>query len=202
MEKLVDAGKARAIGVSNFGIRNLETLLESAKVVPAVNQIELHPNFSYLWPSPALIDADTYFSNSSLHEIGRILQVQGNPRDRLLLLGIHRLSPRPRQDLEGHRRRSRQDPPAGLARLGSQARYFRHPQVCYRIPNQGQLRPRRPRFDRGRDEEAQRLAGQVQGLQRMAPREDLQQREGRSRLLRWRQVVREEVKWDILVPRF
>lgn len=47
MEKLVDAGKARAIGVSNFGIRNLETLLESAKIVPAVNQIELHINCSY-----------------------------------------------------------------------------------------------------------------------------------------------------------
>lgn len=43
MEKLVDAGKARAIGVSNFGIRNLETLLESAKIVPAVNQVEIHP---------------------------------------------------------------------------------------------------------------------------------------------------------------
>lgn len=44
MEKLVETGKARAIGVSNFGIRNLETLLASAKVVPAVNQIELHVN--------------------------------------------------------------------------------------------------------------------------------------------------------------
>ena len=44
MEKLVETGKARAIGVSNFGIRNLETLLASAKVVPAVNQIELHPS--------------------------------------------------------------------------------------------------------------------------------------------------------------
>ncbi|KAI5449689.1 hypothetical protein NCC49_004150 [Naganishia albida] len=52
MEKLVDAGKARAIGVSNFGIRNLETLLQSAKIVPAVNQIELHP----CSPSTKLVD--------------------------------------------------------------------------------------------------------------------------------------------------
>ncbi|KAJ9114023.1 hypothetical protein QFC22_005843 [Naganishia vaughanmartiniae] len=48
MEKLVETGKARAIGVSNFGIRNLETLLASAKVVPAVNQIELHINWSVM----------------------------------------------------------------------------------------------------------------------------------------------------------
>lgn len=43
MEKLVESGKARSIGVSNFGIRNLETLLASAKLVPAVSQFESHP---------------------------------------------------------------------------------------------------------------------------------------------------------------
>lgn len=31
------------IGVSNFGIAHLEKLLETARVAPAVNQIELHP---------------------------------------------------------------------------------------------------------------------------------------------------------------
>jgi glycerol 2-dehydrogenase (NADP+) len=35
--------KLRAIGVSNFSIPNLERLLEVSPVVPAVNQIELHP---------------------------------------------------------------------------------------------------------------------------------------------------------------
>ncbi|KAF5093362.1 hypothetical protein D0Z03_002455 [Geotrichum reessii] len=35
--------KVRAIGVSNFSIPNLEKLLESAEIVPAVNQIESHP---------------------------------------------------------------------------------------------------------------------------------------------------------------
>ncbi|KAG9217600.1 hypothetical protein CCMSSC00406_0010117 [Pleurotus cornucopiae] len=43
VEKLLDTGKVRAIGVSNFSIKNLEILLNSAKVVPAVNQVELHP---------------------------------------------------------------------------------------------------------------------------------------------------------------
>ncbi|GJE84996.1 aldo/keto reductase [Phanerochaete sordida] len=43
MEKIYQSGKARAIGVSNFSIKNLEILLKDAKVTPADNQIELHP---------------------------------------------------------------------------------------------------------------------------------------------------------------
>jgi len=44
---------AHNIGISNFGIRNLERLLNSSscKTIPAVNQIELHPNN----PSPKLV---------------------------------------------------------------------------------------------------------------------------------------------------
>lgn len=37
------AGKVRAIGVSNFNVSQLETLLRGSAVVPAVNQLELHP---------------------------------------------------------------------------------------------------------------------------------------------------------------
>jgi 2,5-diketo-D-gluconate reductase A len=43
LEKLYADGRTRAIGVSNFQPAHLERLLESASVVPAVNQIELHP---------------------------------------------------------------------------------------------------------------------------------------------------------------
>ncbi|KAI0663245.1 Aldo/keto reductase [Cubamyces menziesii] len=43
MEKFYESGKAKAIGVSNFSVKNLEKLLETAKVVPAVNQVEMHP---------------------------------------------------------------------------------------------------------------------------------------------------------------
>ncbi|KAJ3986023.1 NADP-dependent oxidoreductase domain-containing protein [Lentinula detonsa] len=43
MEEIFEGRKARAIGVSNFSIKNLEILLQSAKIVPAVNQVELHP---------------------------------------------------------------------------------------------------------------------------------------------------------------
>ncbi|KAF2085025.1 Aldo/keto reductase [Saccharata proteae CBS 121410] len=43
MEKLVNDGKARAIGVSNWTIEGLEKLQKIAKIQPTVNQIEIHP---------------------------------------------------------------------------------------------------------------------------------------------------------------
>lgn len=43
MEELYSAGKARAIGVSNWTIPQLKNLLQFAKVKPTVNQIEIHP---------------------------------------------------------------------------------------------------------------------------------------------------------------
>jgi diketogulonate reductase-like aldo/keto reductase len=45
LETLLGDGRVRAIGVSNFMPTHLQRLLEVAKVVPAVNQIELHPYF-------------------------------------------------------------------------------------------------------------------------------------------------------------
>eukprot|EP00796_Vickermania_ingenoplastis_P011875 gene11876-8162_t len=43
MEKLYEEKKVRAIGVSNFQRSHLDDLLADCKVVPMVNQIELHP---------------------------------------------------------------------------------------------------------------------------------------------------------------
>ena len=45
LEKLLADGKVRAIGVSNFMVEHLATLLAQTNVVPAVNQIEAHPYF-------------------------------------------------------------------------------------------------------------------------------------------------------------
>ena len=45
LEKIYAAYGARAIGVSNFLQDHLDTLLAETTVVPAVNQIELHPTF-------------------------------------------------------------------------------------------------------------------------------------------------------------
>jgi diketogulonate reductase-like aldo/keto reductase len=45
LEQLLADGKVRAIGVSNFMPEHLDRLLAVASVVPAVNQIEVHPYF-------------------------------------------------------------------------------------------------------------------------------------------------------------
>jgi diketogulonate reductase-like aldo/keto reductase len=46
LEKFAEDGRARAIGVSNFQIGHLRRLFDETTVVPAVNQVELHPYFS------------------------------------------------------------------------------------------------------------------------------------------------------------
>jgi diketogulonate reductase-like aldo/keto reductase len=45
LERLYDDGAVRAIGVSNFTVAHLTRLLDETSIVPAVNQIELHPGF-------------------------------------------------------------------------------------------------------------------------------------------------------------
>ena len=53
MEDLLEQGKARAIGVSNFSVQHLETLKETARYwPPSVNQVECHP----LYPQQELIE--------------------------------------------------------------------------------------------------------------------------------------------------
>ncbi|GMM52568.1 glycerol 2-dehydrogenase (NADP(+)) [Starmerella bacillaris] len=51
MEKL-PTDRVKAIGVSNFTIKNLKTLLSTAKITPAVNQVELHTTL----PQPKLVE--------------------------------------------------------------------------------------------------------------------------------------------------
>ncbi|KAL3138766.1 hypothetical protein ABBQ32_005611 [Trebouxia sp. C0010 RCD-2024] len=45
MEGLVDRGLVRSIGVSNFSPEKIAALLKSARIKPAVNQVEVHLNF-------------------------------------------------------------------------------------------------------------------------------------------------------------
>ena len=45
LEKFYAEGLAKAIGVSNFQIEHLERVLDGGSVVPAINQIEIHPAF-------------------------------------------------------------------------------------------------------------------------------------------------------------
>ena len=43
MEELYRLGKAKAIGVANFGVERLEKLISEAEINPMVNQVECHP---------------------------------------------------------------------------------------------------------------------------------------------------------------
>jgi len=48
LEKIASDGRARAIGVSNFAQRHLQRLFDETETVPAVNQVELHPDLAQL----------------------------------------------------------------------------------------------------------------------------------------------------------
>jgi len=60
MEALKDRGPCRHIGVSNFSVAKLKTLMDGARLNPEVNQIELHP---YL-QQPAMLD---FCSKNGIH---------------------------------------------------------------------------------------------------------------------------------------
>lgn len=46
MEKIYKSGRVKAIGVCNFNASQLEDLMEHTEIVPALNQIEMHPHLS------------------------------------------------------------------------------------------------------------------------------------------------------------
>lgn len=45
MEKLVDDGLCKQIGISNFSCKKIDDLLSYARIKPAVLQVEVHPYF-------------------------------------------------------------------------------------------------------------------------------------------------------------
>ena len=46
LERTLEEGRVRAIGISNFSLAHLESVLPRLSVVPAVNQVEVHPYYS------------------------------------------------------------------------------------------------------------------------------------------------------------
>ncbi|MEM6321397.1 MAG: aldo/keto reductase [Bacteroidota bacterium] len=46
LERLYAEGRAKAIGVCNFSIQQLDELMEHAQIIPALNQVEMHPHLS------------------------------------------------------------------------------------------------------------------------------------------------------------
>lgn len=76
LEKLLADGKVRAIGVSNVMPDILANLLERTSVVPAVNQIEVHPYFSQ--PDAQRADAEHGVLTQAWSPMGGITSYRGN----------------------------------------------------------------------------------------------------------------------------
>ena len=70
LETLLDDGRVRAIGVSNFMPHHLDELLARTDIVPAVNQIELHPFFTQ--PAVQATDSENGILTQAWSPIGGI----------------------------------------------------------------------------------------------------------------------------------
>jgi len=75
LERLLADGKVRAIGVSNFMPAHLAALLEQTDIVPAVNQIEVHPYFTQ--PELQAFDAEHGILTQAWSPIGGITSYRG-----------------------------------------------------------------------------------------------------------------------------
>ena len=80
LETLLADGRVRAIGVSNFMPHHLKQLLDATDVVPAVNQIELHPYFTQ--PDVQADDAQHGILTQAWSPIGGITFYPGWGQDR------------------------------------------------------------------------------------------------------------------------
>jgi diketogulonate reductase-like aldo/keto reductase len=75
LERLLVDGKVRAIGVSNFMPDHLDALLKRASVIPAVNQVEVHPYFTQ--PAVQSSDAAQGIITQAWSPIGGITSYRG-----------------------------------------------------------------------------------------------------------------------------
>ncbi|TSD10546.1 aldo/keto reductase [Curtobacterium sp. KBS0715] len=70
LERLYADGRVRAIGVSNFMPHHLRSLLDQSDVIPALNQVELHPYFTQ--PDVQRADAEQGILDQAWSPIGGI----------------------------------------------------------------------------------------------------------------------------------
>jgi diketogulonate reductase-like aldo/keto reductase len=82
MEDVLATGKAKSIGVSNYLKPHLDAILETAKVRPAMNQIEFHPYLQHGDLLPYLKNKDIRVSAYS--PLTPITNAKGGPIDGLL----------------------------------------------------------------------------------------------------------------------
>lgn len=81
MEKLLEQGLVRAIGVSNFKVHHLEALKKTYKVKPMINQIEFHPGvqnteiYNYCKAHKIVLQASSPLGNGEILSNDRLLEL-------------------------------------------------------------------------------------------------------------------------------
>ncbi len=139
MEKLLAEGRARAIGVSNFSEQHLERLMQQTEIVPAVNQVELHPFFTQQ-PLRAF-HAEHGITTEAWSPLGGIHVYRPADPDAVLNALEH-------PTITVDRREARQDSCAGGAALAHRTRSRCDSQIGETAPDRGELRRLRLRTDR------------------------------------------------------
>ncbi len=81
MEQMVKEGRVRSIGLSNFMPRHILPLLDSAEIIPAVNQIEYHPG----WTQPECVE---FCREKNICIEGWSPLAEGGPLKEPLLIGL------------------------------------------------------------------------------------------------------------------
>ena len=136
LERLLADGKVRAIGVSNFMPDHLARLLAETSVVPAVNQIEVHP---YFRQSELLaVNAEHGILSQAWSPIGGITFYRDGSHGSTLEDPDHR----------GDRRGPRQDAGPGHAALAHPAGPAGHPEVRHAVADRRERRRLRLRAHR------------------------------------------------------
>ena len=123
LETLLAEGKVRAIGVSNFMVEHLTTLLDRATVVPAVNQIECHPYFAQ--PEVQDCGSEHGILTQAWSPIGGITFYRDGSHGSTLDDPV----------IGGHRQGTRQDFGSGDVAVGPAARALGHSEVHQAQPH-------------------------------------------------------------------
>jgi diketogulonate reductase-like aldo/keto reductase len=84
MESVQALGLTRSIGVSNFTPLHLKTILSTAKVVPAVNQIEFQPYSGPIAPSTLKFCAEKGIKVAGYSALASLGTAKGGPVDELV----------------------------------------------------------------------------------------------------------------------
>jgi diketogulonate reductase-like aldo/keto reductase len=82
MEKIQASGKVRSIGVSNYFPKHLSAILKTAKVPPAINQIEFHPYLQH--PELLAFHKQHNIATSAYGPLTAATKAKPGPADELL----------------------------------------------------------------------------------------------------------------------